>query len=40
MERVLTDVDPDRADGFQCILRCAHRVLIGLALRLPTRLSS
>src|SRR6516165_12357241 len=28
MERVLADVDADRADGFRCLLRCAHRMLL------------
>src|ERR1700694_322234 len=26
----LADVDPDRADGFRCVLRCAHRMLLEL----------
>jgi hypothetical protein len=30
MECVLADVDADRADGFQCILRCALRMLLAL----------
>ena len=28
--RVLADVDADRADGFPCLLRCAHRMLLEL----------
>jgi len=31
MERVLADVDADRADGFRCVLRCAHRMLLSFA---------
>jgi hypothetical protein len=26
------DVDSDRVDGFRCILRCAHRMLLELLL--------
>ena len=37
---VFANVDPDRADGIQCILRCAHRMLprsLSFALRFPSR---
>jgi hypothetical protein len=30
MESVLADVDADRADSFQAVLRCAHRILLAL----------
>jgi hypothetical protein len=36
MERVLADVDPDRADGFQCVLRCRIACSLIFASRLPT----
>jgi hypothetical protein len=35
MERVLADVDPNRADCFQCILRCARRMILVLCFTPP-----
>jgi len=35
MERILADVDSDRVDGFSCILRCAHRMLLELCFTPP-----
>jgi hypothetical protein len=35
MECVLADVNPDRADGFRCLLRCAHRMLLELCFTPP-----
>src|SRR6516165_7637639 len=35
MERVLTNVDADRADGCWCLLRCAHRMLLELCASRP-----
>src|SRR6516165_9412656 len=35
MERVLADVDPNRADSFRCLLRCAHRMLLELCASRP-----
>jgi hypothetical protein len=35
MERVLADVDPNRADGFRCLLRCAHHMLLELCASQP-----
>jgi hypothetical protein len=32
-ERVLADVDPNRADSFRCLLRCAHRMLLCRAIK-------
>jgi len=35
MECVLADVDANRADGFRCLLRCAHRMLLELCFTPP-----
>jgi hypothetical protein len=35
MERVLANIDPDRADGFRYLLRCAHRMLLELCASRP-----
>src|SRR5215470_18721148 len=37
MERILADVDSDRVDGFRCILRCAHRMLLELCAASASR---
>ena len=37
---VFANVDPDRADGIQCILRCAYRMLLELCFTLPQPHSS
>src|SRR6266849_2386619 len=40
MERVLADVDADRADGFLCVLRCAHRMLLHASRQRSSRLTA
>ena len=35
MEGILADVGSDRVDGFRCILRCAHRMLLELCFTPP-----
>jgi hypothetical protein len=32
VERVLAEIDPDCGDGFRCLVRCAHRMLLELCV--------